>query len=436
VNDAAVATQTDAVGDANVFTTFDPGWFVDLRATNANGVDGPAQAYANLGQGLVIYSGLDKDFLPGGSFDPTATDGASHLNRIRLLELLQPWDPDNLPHANPVIGGRYVALGDSYSSGEGAIDSSGVANFESGTDVSGNKCHRSEDAYSHLLKADRSVNDDDFIFRACSGALMAHFVAKVGQSGQWNEGPQLDAIAPADKPSLDTSLVTLSVGGNDAAFPQVLDACVTGFFHKRQEKKCLAFAESSLAKGVKLIANGGYIVVKPKDGTWFFCEKGCIKWAPKLSPEAGVAVNVPSLSRLYQRIHDRAPNAKLRVLLYPHLFGPNPPNTCVVGTFPSLNQHDYTVSKTVMTKINGLGDRLNQAIADQVTLAKQKGIDIEAVSPVTEFDGHEICGTKVPWINGLILKGPVLVPSALSPFSFHPNAMGQNHFEIVLKSHV
>jgi hypothetical protein len=103
VHAAAVATQTDAVGDANVFTTFDPRWFVDLRATNANGVDGPAQAYANLGAGLVIYSGLDKDFLPGTSFDPAATDGVSHLNRIWLLELLQPWDPDNLPHANPVV---------------------------------------------------------------------------------------------------------------------------------------------------------------------------------------------------------------------------------------------------------------------------------------------------------------------------------------------
>jgi hypothetical protein len=119
VDDAAVASQTDAVGDANVFTTFDPRWFVDLRAKNASGVDGPAQAYANLGQGLVIYSGLDKDFLPGASFDPAATNGASHLNRIWLLELLQPWNPDNLPHDNPVVGGRYVALGDSVPYGHG-----------------------------------------------------------------------------------------------------------------------------------------------------------------------------------------------------------------------------------------------------------------------------------------------------------------------------
>jgi hypothetical protein len=112
VDVAAVASQTDAVGDANVFTTFDPRWFVDLRAKNVSGVDGPAQAYANLGQGLVIYSGLDKDFLPGTSFDPAATDGTSHLNRIWLLELLQPWNPDNLPHDNPVLGGQNDDDGD------------------------------------------------------------------------------------------------------------------------------------------------------------------------------------------------------------------------------------------------------------------------------------------------------------------------------------
>lgn len=102
---AAVANFTDAVGDANVFTTFDPGWFVDLRATNVNGITGPVQTYANLGNGLVIYSGLDKDEMSGSDFDPALGNGPSHLNRIWLLELLQPWDPDNLPHANPVIGG-------------------------------------------------------------------------------------------------------------------------------------------------------------------------------------------------------------------------------------------------------------------------------------------------------------------------------------------
>ena len=106
VNDAAVSAGTDAVGDANVFTTFDSRWFVDLQATNANGANGPAQAYSNVGQGLVIYSGLDKDAMTSANgFDPASTSGAVHLNRIWMLELLQPWDPDGLPHGTPAVGG-------------------------------------------------------------------------------------------------------------------------------------------------------------------------------------------------------------------------------------------------------------------------------------------------------------------------------------------
>jgi hypothetical protein len=104
VNDALIAGLTDAVGDSNVFTTFDQNWFVDLQATNINHVTGPVQAYGNIGRGLVIYSGLDKDYMPGPSFDPAATDGASHLNRIWLLQLLQPWDPDNLPGTVKAFG--------------------------------------------------------------------------------------------------------------------------------------------------------------------------------------------------------------------------------------------------------------------------------------------------------------------------------------------
>lgn len=76
VNLSAVSTGTDAVGDANVFVTPSSRWFADLQATNINGVNGPAQAYANLGQGLIIYSGLDKDNMNGAAgFDLTSTSG-------------------------------------------------------------------------------------------------------------------------------------------------------------------------------------------------------------------------------------------------------------------------------------------------------------------------------------------------------------------------
>jgi endonuclease/exonuclease/phosphatase family metal-dependent hydrolase len=119
----AVSRGTDAVGDANVFETFEGGWFFDLRARNVNGVNGPAQAYANLRGGLIIYSGLDKDFMGESSgFDPQSTSGSTHLNRIWLLELLQPWNPDGLPRGTPVVGATQRFIQFNMCGSEGSAD--------------------------------------------------------------------------------------------------------------------------------------------------------------------------------------------------------------------------------------------------------------------------------------------------------------------------
>jgi hypothetical protein len=108
----------DAVGDANVMTTFDPAWYVDMTATNTNNVTGPVQAYARYGSGLVIWNGLDMDPLTSSTgFDPTSTDPAVQENRIWMLDLMQTFHPDNLPGQVKVFGvavtphAQQVALG-------------------------------------------------------------------------------------------------------------------------------------------------------------------------------------------------------------------------------------------------------------------------------------------------------------------------------------
>lgn len=106
VNDAAISSDTDAVGDANVSVTRDPNWCVDMTATNALLAAGPVHTYAREGSGLIIYNGLDMDYMgdPLDS-DPTSPSGVTHLERIWLLELLQPVNPDNLPCAVRQAGG-------------------------------------------------------------------------------------------------------------------------------------------------------------------------------------------------------------------------------------------------------------------------------------------------------------------------------------------
>lgn len=93
--------ELDAVGDANIFTTFDSRWFQAIRATNTDGVNGIVEAYARTSSGgFALYSGEDFWF----------TDAASeHLRTVFDDMLGQPWDPDNLPSSRRVIGAGPVS---------------------------------------------------------------------------------------------------------------------------------------------------------------------------------------------------------------------------------------------------------------------------------------------------------------------------------------
>ena len=125
----------------------------------------------------------------------------------------------------------YVALGDSYSSGEGAGD------YELGTDeywnddddgngFFGNRCHRSANAYSRstspfveaYLGNDVPVGRSSFF--ACSGAVTQN-VSSAGYP-RFGEIPQLDN--PEVGPDVD--LITLTIGGNDALFASIILWCL------------------------------------------------------------------------------------------------------------------------------------------------------------------------------------------------------------------
>lgn len=100
-----------------------------------------------------------------------------------------------------VAAGPLVALGDSYSSGEGAPP------FLAGTDKRGvNTCHRSTLAWPVLvgLETDRPVFP-----LACSGALVDDI--------RTSQIQRLRSFLP--------ELVTLTIGGNDVGFAKVLGRC-------------------------------------------------------------------------------------------------------------------------------------------------------------------------------------------------------------------
>jgi uncharacterized repeat protein (TIGR01451 family) len=93
VNTADIVANTDAVGDSNVMVTRDAHWYVDMQSRNVNNVTGYTHAYAEYDHGLIIYNGLDVDYIAN-----------QWLRKMWVLELQQPWDPSGLPHGEPVVG--------------------------------------------------------------------------------------------------------------------------------------------------------------------------------------------------------------------------------------------------------------------------------------------------------------------------------------------
>jgi lysophospholipase L1-like esterase len=89
---------------------------------------------------------------------------------------------------------RYVALGDSYSSGLGAGNVTG-------------SCDRSTDAYSRLWAS--AHHPDSYTSVACAGATASTVISS-----------QLPAL------SRSTTLVSITVGGNDVGFSSTMETCV------------------------------------------------------------------------------------------------------------------------------------------------------------------------------------------------------------------
>jgi lysophospholipase L1-like esterase len=98
---------------------------------------------------------------------------------------------------------RYVALGDSYTSGPGIP----TQTAESGG------CQRSDHNYPHLVAVALGVAR--FTDASCAGAKTADMAAPQALIN----GPQLDALHP------DVDLVTLGIGGNDIGFASITVTC-------------------------------------------------------------------------------------------------------------------------------------------------------------------------------------------------------------------
>ncbi|MEA2567059.1 MAG: hypothetical protein QOD49_2236 [Actinomycetota bacterium] len=296
----------------------------------------------------------------------------------------------NLPKASiaiPVvhgISGRYMALGDSYSAGEG------LAPFDPGTGAvaqGGNGCDRSRGAYSQLLVFDPAPAGVQF--PACSGAVIPDIYTAFHKYATGRPpttvGPQVDgAVHP------DVGLVTLTIGGNDALFSDIVQIC---------------FSSPNCMK--TLFVTPGHLFERPT-----------LTWPPsqRLETWGPAAVQIVSqrAATLYGKLRQSYPNARIVAIGYPYLFPGGraglQPNDCA-----SILRRYSLVERT---GIRALSDQFNNALYEQAVAAR-----IEFVSPVAVWAGHEPCGTKGQYVNSI---KPILnVSRPVDGGSFHPTGDGQ-----------
>jgi lysophospholipase L1-like esterase len=204
---------------------------------------------------------------------------------------------------------QYVALGDSYSSGVGTR----VFYTESGS------CKRSPEAYPPKVASQKGYT---LSFQACSGAKTTDVNAN-----------QLGTL------SSTTNLVTITIGGNDAGFSNVIINCALYYFT----------CGSSINEANSFIAN-----------------------------------KLPGLlDTTYNNVRSKATTAHVVVIGYPHLFTKEGA-TCNVNFLTSSNEK----------KLNETGDKLDAAIKGRTEAHGFTFVDSRKA-----FEPHEVCASE-EWLNG------------------------------------
>ncbi|HLH45648.1 MAG TPA: SGNH/GDSL hydrolase family protein [Acidimicrobiales bacterium] len=240
-------------------------------------------------------------------------------------------------------GADYVALGDSYASGEG--------NPPFIPPTAGN-CDRSEVAYGYLLSGVLEQQGLGFQFPACSGATTTDVLT----TGQYGYPPQVDSISPS------TQVMTVTVGGDDVGFSTVLAFC---FLVGCQTAAGYVPAVKNLGRDISLLE--------------------------------------PRLVSTYEQLEADAPQATLIVVGYPDLFPPHPgpivANMCPPA-FP-----DIPVDWGNVGFLAPYERQLDSVVQEAAYQAGATFVDPNVAGAPYSFLGHDVCSDS-SWFNPLEIVNP------------------------------
>jgi hypothetical protein len=268
-------------------------------------------------------------------------------------------------------------------------------------------CHRSKFAWSRKAvladnagssvgtRADGWEANMDYHMVACSGAQTENLLPAdgsvrnaFGESGQAEYGE----LAQVDQGYLDenTTLVTVSIGGNDARFADIVKQCI-------------------YAAGLSL------------------CQDSTVSGDSQPLKDAEPArIRGPvrqSIVIALREIHQRAPNAKVVLMSYPILLDND--GQCVIGI--------GTAEAPWMAE---MGNLMVEQMAGAAADATAVGVPTWISDPRDEFAGEGICGNPET-VHGIVVdKTPGDQSGLLPPSSqsFHPKLAGTTHYADSLNS--
>ncbi len=421
-------------GGQLIVTQADPG--------PAQGCTGPGTSHVDLsdvGPGSSNYSGVctPDHLIPYVQVTINgATTGYADINQVLNTGGVDEGDcprGTNESHQWSLLVGQYVALGDSFSSGEG------VPHYFNGTAIAHtNECHRSLRAYPTIVAHARGFHD--FQFWACSGAVVANIwgtgglgspgVGPIGGIGQWNEPAQLTHVTKR------TNYVTLSIGGNDVGFGALAKGCIgEGAYYyavnsiiAHVNATAVARANAVIAQVNQVIALAnnlplvnipplafvpnvplqtdpasclgnlpGMINALANGSTETIYKVGNAVTAPCVPGQCDPApvgaqtftFQAPSLTQLYLQIAQQAaPHARIDVMAYPPILNPaGLTHACSINvTAPlsgsaSVRVHPFQLLPALNSLPNWLTNQIPTTIARGGSLSHLINVDVPAFTP-------------------------------------------------------
>jgi lysophospholipase L1-like esterase len=240
---------------------------------------------------------------------------------------------------------NYVALGDSYAAGP--LIPNPVLPLG---------CLKSDHNYPHLSAPGIGLSLRD---ASCSGATTVHMTNPQNVEPDGPNPPQFNSLDSS------TTIVSLTIGGNDIGFSEVAQSCITlnPFSHP-----CLDKYDA-----------GGVDQLK-----------------------ARIEATAPKVAAVLAGIKSRAPSAKVYVVNYPAIF----PETGF-GCWPQM-----PIGFSDVPYLRSTEQRLNSMLATQAAAA-----GATLVNWYNASIGHDTCkGSSTRWVEPLV-PGELAAP-------IHPNAAG------------